>query len=1024
MSASYWFTSDEGVPESNSTLIPVMTLEHLSEARRLLGQYDEAYAALSRHRQALRAWDGPSLTSMRLEILLAAELPHAVAAGMAACEEAQALNRHQGPELANRLIERQTLTARLHALITEQQREQGDAEARIQALEHLRPLADQILATRAHLYRLLARQAEQRGRGLAGLWGALSGQAATLQREIDQARHTEEEGLTAYSLRATSLGLRPAPSPAELGTRVAEAKRSLTERMRRVDTERQALEARRQELDVWLRDTQGRLTEAEAHAAETWTNAQRLHNVPDWPVWENIWQQREEVRRLWRAGTGARQLLQEATRSLERLWSGWPSDLQGVDALRRVLPQIEGAWLAREAHAQEAARRTGEQTQRTAFLEILHLRWAALAAEERARDERRQAEQARAERLYLQEEARGARKAEAAPPATSHPRVHADSGERPLAYPAQPASSPSFPVLERYQVESARLLLVRHGAAAGQAAMCQEALEEWAGPGLNATRLAVLVSQPLPPALVQALAEWEEVRDPTPGSRTGLEQEDHDHRALRWETVWSELRRTLGVPAHPRDWQRLWEGRAKAQALWIQWKQAQERMGQLEAEMAPLWSGWPLPEQNAAALRLALERVEAGAGPGPVQPAPVSRSGGAAPSKWLPTASPVPPPPMPGRRGEPARPTPSAEHPAPAPVPRPPLPGQAAPSRSPSAPRLSQSPPSPPTSNPPGSVPPQPSIGAGLDAEGWSRSLPGPAKAQPVLPVPPPVHGRPTPVVNLPLSGPPLPGVAVPPKPTATAHNPGPSLAGASAFPPVPVTVTAPSPRAELPAPPLQGRSGPPSTPLLASPLPGVARPPVSVPPLPPTPQRIRMPGPVLPGQARSPDPATPEPLLPPGRLTRRQRAVRVAVRIGEQYNWQRGFKLLADALDQERWGQLRESIEREIAQGMTPEEFELMLQLRAYWHEQTHFQSPYTSRYDSLPWSLGLALIRRSAGVPCLDEMIILLDRLYEYAEVACSKRALPAFAQRLGAILDWADPDVDLEYWLCAQEARCFSR
>ncbi|MPY67719.1 hypothetical protein F8S09_13685 [Deinococcus sp. SDU3-2] len=184
------------------------------------------------------------------------------------------------------------------------------------------------------------------------------------------------------------------------------------------------------------------------------------------------------------------------------------------------------------------------------------------------------------------------------------------------------------------------------------------------------------------------------------------------------------------------------------------------------------------------------------------------------------------------------------------------------------------------------------------------------------------------------------------------------------------------------------------------------------------------MPGPVLPGQARSPDPARPEPLLPPGRLTRRQRAEREAVRISEQYHWKRGFLALADALDRENWGKLRESIEREIECGMTPEEFELMLQLRAYWHEQIHFRSPYTSRYDSLPWGLGLALIRRSAGVPCLDEMIILIERLYEYAEVACSKRSLPAFAQRLGAILDRADPDVDLEYWLCAQEARCSFR
>lgn len=189
--------------------------------------------------------------------------------------------------------------------------------------------------------------------------------------------------------------------------------------------------------------------------------------------------------------------------------------------------------------------------------------------------------------------------------------------------------------------------------------------------------------------------------------------------------------------------------------------------------------------------------------------------------------------------------------------------------------------------------------------------------------------------------------------------------------------------------------------------LPGTPRPGSPVPPLPPTPQRTQ----ALPQAA-------------PEKLTRRQRAEREAVRISQQYDWERGFWMLADTLDRDNWGRLRESIEREIELGMTPEEFELMLQMRAYWHEQTHFQSPYTSRFDSLPWGLGLTLIRRLAGIPCLDEMIILIERFYAHADQVCSKRALPAFAQRLGAVLEQADPGVDLEFWLSAQEARCFSR
>lgn len=146
-------------------------------------------------------------------------------------------------------------------------------------------------------------------------------------------------------------------------------------------------------------------------------------------------------------------------------------------------------------------------------------------------------------------------------------------------------------------------------------------------------------------------------------------------------------------------------------------------------------------------------------------------------------------------------------------------------------------------------------------------------------------------------------------------------------------------------------------------------------------------------------------------------------MRIADQYSWARGFAQLADSLDRGNWGQLRTRIEAEIARGMTPEEFELVLQMRAYWHEQTHFQSPYTARYDSMPWSLALSLIRRSAGVPCIEEMTSLIERLYDHAAQSPFRR-MPAFAQRLGALLETADPDLDIEFWLGVQEARCSSR
>lgn len=261
-------------------------------------------------------------------------------------------------------------------------------------------------------------------------------------------------------------------------------------------------------------------------------------------------------------------------------------------------------------------------------------------------------------------------------------------------------------------------------------------------------------------------------------------------------------------------------------------------------------------------------------------------------------------------------------------------------------------------------------------------------------PVLQPVSPRPGTVVSR-APGPPLDAISRPPPPRTTAAA-LPSPSSSHSFPGGPGQIPLAAP------PPV----GPRVVAARPAPLPGTLRPP-------------------LPAPARqAPSLVDPSPLGPRGRLTRRERAEREAVRISEQYNWARGFVLLADAFDRDQWGQLRLSIEREIERGMTPEEFELVLQMRAYWHDQVHFQASSSARYDSLPWELGLRLIRRTAGIPCLDEMIILIERFYALAEVLCSRRALPAFAQRLGLLVEEADPGIDLEYWLCVQEARCSFR
>lgn len=668
------------------------------------------------------------------------------------------------------------------------------------------------------------------------------------------------------------------------------------------------------------------------------------------------------------------------------------------------------------------------------------------------------------------------------PPAPREPGTpqRADPSSRTPTTPLPAARNTSpgpwtTPHLTPEQMPAARALLVRLDAARERERRTLDALAAWAGPGLNGPRLAQLVSGPLPGEITQALSAWartqhvhvaheapdrtqiaaavqaekdrsaavlgplrqlqvhagaviqaehalagtrpsaipraqrrlQDARDayatqaaelgvsPAPSPRRiaaliqdelttfnrRLQRLDAQWKALvdlsatppapdqpgTWKRAWAAVSDRYGLPLHPDTWeQSLWPRRAEAEQLWTALQAVQQQVQAAQEDLTVLCATWPAGARTVDTLRQVAGRIT----PPTVPPQTRPTRAPAAPTRPVP-APVAPDVPRAGPAG-PARPAPTAP-PRPTPTP----PAQV---------------PNPTHSAQPTTVPPAP-------------------VAQPSPPTAP-VPTRPMPsgaVPNLVLR--PVPSPTAPDMRPAVMPPTTPEMTPPAAVPVAPLSVaTAPllrSPTSPTPAPtntPLRPPA-PPAWPAALRPAPLL--PPARSVPLPPLPA------------AR---PAAPEPLSAPatGRLTRRQRAEREAVRLSDQYDWESGFHLIADALDRDRWGQLRESIEREIALGMTPDEFELLLQLRAYWHDQTHYQSPYTARYDSLPWSLGTALIRRCAGVPCLDEMILLLERLYEYAQIACSARSLPAFSQRLGAILDRADPDVDLDYWLSTREER----
>ncbi|GGM57248.1 hypothetical protein GCM10008956_36150 [Deinococcus arenae] len=630
--------------------------------------------------------------------------------------------------------------------------------------------------------------------------------------------------------------------------------------------------------------------------------------------------------------------------------------------------------------------------------------------------------------------------------------------------PAARSTSPgpwTTPHLTPEQVPAARALLARLDAARERERRTLDALAAWAGPGLNGPRLAQLVSGPLPGEITQALSAWARTQHihvaheapdrtqiaaavqaekdrsaavlgplrqlqvhagaviqaehalagtrpsaipraqrrlqdaraayatqaaelgvspaPSPRRIAALIQDElttFNRRLQRLDAQWKALvglSATPPAPDQPGTWKRAWAAVSDRYGLPLHPDTWEQSLWPRRAEAEQLWTALQAVQQQVQA---AQEDLTVLCATWPAGARTVDTLRQVAGRITPPT---VPPQTRPTRA--PAAPT----RPVPAPVaPDVPRAAPASPARpAPTAPPR-------PTPTPPAQVP-NPTHSA------QPTTVPPAPVAQPSPPT--------APVPTRPMPSGAVPNLVLRPVPSPTAPDMRPAV--------MPPTTPEMTPPAAVPVAPLSVATAP----LLRSPTsPPPA--PTNTPLRPPAPPARSMPLPPLPA-AR---PAAPEPLSAPatGRLTRRQRAEREAVRLSDQYDWESGFHLIADALDRDRWGQLRESIEREIALGMTPDEFELLLQLRAYWHDQTHYQSPYTARYDSLPWSLGTALIRRCAGVPCLDEMILLLERLYEYAQIACSARSLPAFSQRLGAILDRADPDVDLDYWLSTREER----
>lgn len=1025
---------DEAVPNQLDQALLLPSKTTLLNLKHLLAIYDAEFQAFQECQLALHQWAGARRDGVQLAQILLTDFPPALEAGIVAQQRLLDLETSFGHDLEVQAHERQTVSSHLEQLQQVDQDRRRGFESRLRNLESLHQLAVKVIEAEDHLQQLRQRQEDQRGRKLANLWTTLSGQNAALQRDLNQASEAHGRAHDSFRHKALSLGLMPLPTPNEVSGLLERAHRDEVEQNVSLQDERERLRVRQGELNVLIQGTRERLEDARLDASRAWSEAQKLHGIPDWLDWLALVAQRDNVQKLWQANNTASERLDTALRNLRGNWSELPESLHDVESLRKFIPDAEAA-LVRQEQQQNAKHNEflvlldhrisslKDAERRAALLEEQQARARQIESRRRRskRDSligllgQRHATLIQAEELARIESQRRMQEKQAQEGAL---KAQVRRNSAPVS-PATPLSK--TPTLTADQVAAARSMLLRHASAAAEAAMCLEALEEWAAPQRNALQLAALVSQPLPAHLVETFALWNRARQVATADRTDPAiQEEYERLELRWSTAWTELRRTHGLPADPGEGNRLWLTRAKAQRLWNMWEQAQERIHQQEILMTPFWAEWPLEQQNVNALRQIVGALETQAKPvSPVSPParPVLTSAPRHGSFTIPVPVPKPSVPNANMASVQGSPLPSPLKPA--------LPGQGQKAKQ----QVNQGP--SPTRH-------KPAKGSGADVP-LTSAVSGKVKVP---------HQEP----SLSSAGSTVPAQPNEPQKSSTVKLPPPPIpqsspAHATAMPPI----TIPSPlqvkARDVPPPNLQALPQiPGSAPLSATALPASdwpvsepsrpipLRPPVPV-PLPTSPLGepkqtepartpvvpVRLPSPALPGRGRAaPIPAHEEPLLP-RRLTSRQRAEREAVRISEQYNWARGFVLLADALDRERWGQLRESIEREIALGMTPDEFELVLQLRSYWHDQIHYQSPYSSRYDSLPWALALRLIRQCAGVPCFDEMTLLIERFFDYAERRCSRRDYPAFSQRLGFILLEIDTNIDLDYWLCTREAQC---
>jgi len=158
------------------------------------------------------------------------------------------------------------------------------------------------------------------------------------------------------------------------------------------------------------------------------------------------------------------------------------------------------------------------------------------------------------------------------------------------------------------------------------------------------------------------------------------------------------------------------------------------------------------------------------------------------------------------------------------------------------------------------------------------------------------------------------------------------------------------------------------------------------------------------------------------GKLSREQRAMQVAIEVGQRFEWdQDGIELLADVFIRYGWSATRKSIETAFEDDLSPEELLLAMEVRELWQESGVFANaciaisstrPWAA-YNVLSWPMALALVRLFAGVPDLDEIELYLNRRLDlWRENASLFRRFPVFSGYLYHCICTSQNEMDTDF------------